>query len=154
ETAAPRGDGQPGGSSAGHRESTRVDGRGARGLMDLLRGVGILLMAGAIFGLVMLATRPPRCRECGVLATHVDEYDVSAAPRVLARRSRCPRLGAADRGRADGVAGEGRARKTAEVWGGGQNSQNDGRRPRSVCAPPSRTVASEPGSRCWTVDPG
>ena len=27
----------------------------------------MLVRAGAILGLVMLETRPPRCRECGVL---------------------------------------------------------------------------------------
>ena len=61
--------------------------------MDLLWGIGILLGAGAVFGLVMLATRPPRCRECGVLATHVEEYEVSQSPRVLAVAYRCPRCG-------------------------------------------------------------
>jgi predicted RNA-binding Zn-ribbon protein involved in translation (DUF1610 family) len=61
--------------------------------MDLLWGVGILVIGGAILGLVMLATRPPRCRECGVLATHVEEYEPSEAPRMLAVAYRCPRCG-------------------------------------------------------------
>ena len=62
-------------------------------MMDLVWVVGMLLAVGAILGLVMLATRPPRCRDCGVLATDVEEYELSASPRVLAVAYRCPRCG-------------------------------------------------------------
>jgi hypothetical protein len=61
--------------------------------MGLLWVVGTLLAVGAILGLVMLATRPPRCRDCGILASDVEEYELSASPRVLAVTYRCPRCG-------------------------------------------------------------
>jgi hypothetical protein len=60
---------------------------------DVLWVVGGLLAVGAILGLVMLATRPPRCRDCDVLATDVQEFELSASPRVLAVAYRCPRCG-------------------------------------------------------------
>ena len=62
-------------------------------MTELLWGVGVLLAAGASLGLVMLATRPPLCRGCRVLATHVEEYELSDSPRVLAVAYRCPRCG-------------------------------------------------------------
>jgi predicted Zn-ribbon and HTH transcriptional regulator len=61
--------------------------------MDLFWVVGMMLAVAAILGLVILATRPPRCRDCGVLATDVEEYELSANPRVLAVAYRCPRCG-------------------------------------------------------------
>jgi predicted Zn-ribbon and HTH transcriptional regulator len=61
--------------------------------MGLLWVVGTLLAVGAILGLVMFATRPPRCRDCGVVASDVEEYELSASPRVLAVAYRCPRCG-------------------------------------------------------------
>jgi DNA-directed RNA polymerase subunit RPC12/RpoP len=61
--------------------------------MDALWLGGMLLATGVILMLVILATRPPRCRECGVRATDVEEYELSAAPRVLAVAYRCPRCG-------------------------------------------------------------
>lgn len=74
--------------TAGNDEPQRS---GALLRMDLLWGLGVLVMGGAILGLVMLATRPPRCRERGALATHVEEYELPESPRVLAVAYRCPR---------------------------------------------------------------
>ena len=61
--------------------------------MDLAWTLGLLLAAGLLLGLVTLVTRPPRCRTCGVTATHVEEYEVSQNPRALAVAYRCPRCG-------------------------------------------------------------
>jgi predicted RNA-binding Zn-ribbon protein involved in translation (DUF1610 family) len=61
--------------------------------MDLPWALGVLLAAGLILGIVLLVTRPPRCRACGVIATPVEEYEVSESPRVLAVAYRCPRCG-------------------------------------------------------------
>ena len=61
--------------------------------MDLAWTLGLLLAAGLLLGLVTLVTRPPRCRTCGVTATHVEEYEVSENPRVLAVAYRCPCCG-------------------------------------------------------------
>jgi hypothetical protein len=61
--------------------------------MDLAWALGLLLAAGLLLGTVMRVTRPPRCRTCGVTATHVEEYEVSQNPRVLAVAYRRPRCG-------------------------------------------------------------
>jgi len=61
--------------------------------MDLAWALGLLVAGGLLLGIVMLVTRPPRCRACGVSATHVEEYEVSEHPRVLAVSYRCPRCG-------------------------------------------------------------
>ena len=53
----------------------------------------IILAVLAVPILVVLGTRPPRCRVCGVPASDVEEYEVSPAPRVLAVAYRCPRCG-------------------------------------------------------------
>jgi hypothetical protein len=67
--------------------------------MGLLWVVGTLLAVGIILGLVMPATtRPPRCRDCGILASDVEEYELSASPGMLAVADRCPRCGASWRG--------------------------------------------------------
>jgi hypothetical protein len=58
--------------------------------MEVFWAAGLLLTAGAILGLVMLATRPPQCRDCGVPATDVEEYELSESPRVLAVAYRFP----------------------------------------------------------------
>ena len=62
--------------------------------MEALWVGGMLLAVGAILALVVLATRPPRCPECRVPATDVEEYELSGTPRVLAVAYRCPRCGA------------------------------------------------------------
>jgi hypothetical protein len=62
-------------------------------MMDVVWVSGLLLAVGAILGLMVLATRPPQCRDCGVPATDVEEYELSAAPRVLAVAYRCPCCG-------------------------------------------------------------
>jgi len=62
-------------------------------MMDLVWVAVMLLTVATILGLVMLATRPPRCRVCGVAATEIEEYELSESPRVLALAYRCPRCG-------------------------------------------------------------
>src|SRR5262245_6314777 len=43
------------------------------------------------------ADRPPRCRECGALATHVEEYELSQSPRGVRRSLPMPPLRGARR---------------------------------------------------------
>jgi predicted RNA-binding Zn-ribbon protein involved in translation (DUF1610 family) len=61
--------------------------------MEVLWGIGLLLASLAVVTLAALMTRPPRCRACQVLATSVDEYELSSTPRVIAVAFRCPRCG-------------------------------------------------------------
>ena len=57
--------------------------------------LGAMLAAtAAVLALVVLATRPPHCRDCRVTAIDVEEYELSEAPRVIAVAFRCPRCGA------------------------------------------------------------
>ena len=61
---------------------------------DGLWAVALLFTGGGVMAVVLLATRPPKCRPCGVRATEVEEYELSACPRVLAVAYRCPSCGA------------------------------------------------------------
>ena len=53
----------------------------------------LALVVVSLVGVIVIfaLARSPRCPVCGIRATYIEEYEVSAFPRILGVAYRCPR---------------------------------------------------------------